>query len=138
MYFLLLAIAGFAAACTASPCPTSKYTVIHGYRYSGVPTLGALDGARAPKAPHGPASYRMSVERSDVVAVCSSSHTGAEYKTYLPLKFNEGALRMIKPVAKNSGCRSASKGTSPKLQMSFKLLDSAEVGVVTCGASQSK
>jgi hypothetical protein len=141
-YILLLAIAaGFAAVCTAAPCtPNGQYIEIHGNRAENPPALVSLDGALASKAPSGKASYRISVQRSDVATVCSMVKEGAEYKTYMPLKINNGTVRMIKPVAENSGCQSAAKGTSPssKLQLSFKLLDSAEIGVVTCGAYQSK
>ena len=138
-YILLLAIAaGFAAVCTASPCTLDgQYTQIHGSHAVKTPALPSLNDALASKPPPGRASYRVSVQRADVVAVCSLVKAGAEYKTYLPLKFNEGAVRMIKPVAANLGCHNAAKGADPsKLQLSFKLLDSAEVGVVTCPASK--
>ena len=138
---LLLAIAaGFAAVCTAAPCtPNGKYTEIHGSLAKNPPALVTLNGALASKAPSGKVSYRMSVDRSDIATVCSMVKEGAEYKTYMPLKFVGGAIRMIKPVAENSGCQSAAKGTSPssKLQLSFKLLDSAEIGVVTCSANKA-
>jgi len=140
-YVLLLAIAaGLAAVCTAAPCtPNGQYTEIHGSRAENPPALVTLNGALASKAPSGKASYRMSVQRSDVATVCSMVKEGAEYKTYMPLKFNNGTVRMIKPVAENSGCQSAAKGTSSpsKLQLSFKLLDSAEIGVVTCSANKA-
>ena len=140
-YILLLAIvAGFAAVCTAAPCtPNGRYTEIHGSRAENPPALVTLNGALASTAPPGEASYRMSVERSDVATVCSMVKEGVEYKTYMPLKFIGGAIRMIKPVAENSGCQSAAKGTSPpsKLQLSFKLMDSAQVGVATCPATKS-
>ena len=138
-YILLLAIAaGFAAVCTAAPCtPNGRYTEIHGSRAMNPPALVTLNGALASKAPPGEASYRMSVQRSDVATVCSLVKEGVEYKTYMPLKFIGGASRMIKPVAENSGCQSAAKGTSPPLQLSFKLLDSAQIGVATCPATKS-
>ena len=56
----------------------------------------------------------MSVQRSDVATVCSMVKEGAEYKTYMPLKFNTGTVRLIKPVAENSGCQKA--GYIPPLQ----------------------
>ena len=66
-------------------------------------------------------------------------HKGEEYKEYFPLKFNQGAVRMIKPVSENLGCLRAAKGSSStKLQLSFKDLDSAQIGIVTCPASKSK
>ena len=114
MYLLLLA--GFAAVCTASHCPTIQYTAIHGSYAASKPALGSLDDSLASKVPAGQASYRLSVQRSDVATVCSMVKEGAEYKTYMPLKFINGTVRMIKPVAENSGCRSAAKGTSPPLQ----------------------
>ena len=139
-YILLAIAAGFAAVCTAAPCtPNGQYTEIHGSRAENPPALVTLNGALASKAPSGKASYRMSVDRSDIATVCSMVKEGDEYKTYMPLKFVGGAIRMIKPVAENSGCQSAAKGTSPpsKLQLSFKLLDSAEIGVVTCSANKA-
>ena len=135
---LLLAIAvGFAAVCTASPCPTTQYTSIHAIHHMGNPALGSLDGAMAAKVPSGQASYVLSVKRSDVNTVCSMGHAGEEFKTYVPLKFDTGEVRLIKPVTRNSGCQSSAKGSSTKLQLLFKLLDSAEVGIVTCKASKS-
>ena len=115
-YILLLAIAaGFAAVCTASPCtPNGQYTEIHGSQANNPPALPSLNDALASKAPPGKASYRMSVLRADVAAVCSLVKAGEEYKTYMPLKFNNGTVRMIKPVAQNSGCQSAAKGTPTK------------------------
>ena len=137
MYLLLLA--GFAAVCTASPCPTIQYTAIYGTYNESKPALGSLDDSLASKVPGGQASYRLTVRRSDVATVCSMSHSGEEFKTYVPLKFDDNKIRIIKPVTKNTGCRNAAKNkSSPKLQLHFKLLDSAEVGIVTCGASQSK
>jgi len=136
---LLLAIAvGFAAVCTASPCLTTQYTTIKASHHTGNPALGSLDGALASKVPSGQASYVLSVKRSDVNTVCSIGHAGEEFKTYVPLKFDTGEVRLIKPVTRNSGCQSAAKGSSStKLQLLFKLLDSAEVGIVTCAASES-
>ena len=136
MYLLLLA--GFAAVCTASHCPTIQYTAIHGSYAASKPALGSLDDSLASKVPAGQASYRLSVQRSDVATVCSMVHNGKEFKTYVPLKIDGDKVRMIKPVAQNTGCRNAAKGKSfSKLQLLFKLLDSAQVGVVTCEASHS-
>ncbi len=138
MKYLLLLV-GFAAVCTASSCPIIQYTAIHGSYNASKPALGSLDDSLASKVPAGQAFYRLSVQRSDVATVCSMGHSGEEFKTYVPLKFEDDKVRMIKPVAKNTGCRNGAKGkSSPKLQLLFKLLDSAEVGIVTCGASQSK
>ena len=135
----LLLLAGFAAVCTASKCPAIQYTAIDGIYDASKPALGSLDDSLASKVPGGQAYYRLSVPRSDVATVCSMGHSGEEFKTYVPLKFDGDKVRMIKPVAKNTGCRNGAKGkSSPELQLLFKLLDSAEVGIVTCGASHSK
>ena len=101
--FVLLLLAGFAAVCTASPCPTIKYTTIEVGYHTGTPALGSLDGAIAAKVPSGQASYVLSVKRSDVDTVCSKVKAGEEYKTYVPLKFDTGEVRLIKPVTRNSG-----------------------------------
>jgi hypothetical protein len=127
-----------AAACTgasASPtCPTRQYTRISGKYVSSPSALGKVDAAVASSAPPGKAVYILTVPRSNVTAVCSLGHAGEEYKTYLPMLFEDGAIRMIKPLAKNDGCESAKEtgGPSSGLEMTFKLLDSAQVGIAKC------
>jgi hypothetical protein len=53
MYLLLLA--GFAAVCTASKCPTIQYTAIDGIYNASKPALGSLDDSLASKVPGGQA-----------------------------------------------------------------------------------
>jgi hypothetical protein len=94
-----------------------------------------VDAAVASSAPPGPTYYRLTVPRSNVSTVCSLGHAGEGYKTYLPLEFEGGAVRMIKPLAKSYGCDSAKAGkggASSGLQMTFRLLDNAQVGIVDC------
>ena len=129
-----LAAASTGASSSPSTCPTRHYTRISGKYVSSPSALGEVDAAVAASAPPGKPVYTLTVPRSNVTSVCSLGRAGEEYKTYLPMLFEDGAVRMIKPVAKNSGCASAKEtgARSSGLEMTFKLLDSAQVGIARC------
>jgi hypothetical protein len=125
----------FTRGCGSSPtCPTRQYSILYGEYLAATPAPGPLDPAVAPFAPGGPTYYRLTVPRADVAGVCSLGRAGEERETYLPLQFDDGAVRMVQPVAKNGGCAAAARGgpSSPLVHMLFNLLDTAQVGLVEC------
>jgi hypothetical protein len=114
------------------------YTKITGNRpKKGEPTLNrdTLDIAVKATLPSQGEYYRLNIPRNAAATLCSASKTGASKtgaRAYLPLKFTAGKQRMVEPITLNSACRSADSKGKGGLQMSFKLLDSSQVGVLKC------